>query len=191
VIFLYIIVSLVVLAGVLSGGSKVHELHKTKQTYGISRRELHKLSTPAHHIMRAYHELPATNRPNGNMVAILTALDKKNGGDEEVSKHFTSTKEVYRAGRYVRIPDDFSWGHANGCAKRYHNPCQMTDYNDIYDGLKGIAKDLADQAYEIEMAGIAGRLGEAKDIVVAMEQERDLIRDSTRAIKRDVRGELA
>ena len=190
-IFLYILICLAILVASGMGGNKMLELHKTKQTYGISQRELHKLSTPAHQIMKAYHELPAANRPGGKMVAILSALDKKHGGDDKVSEHFVKTKEVYRAGRYVRIPDGFSWGHKDGCSRRYHDPCSLNAYNDIHDGLKGIAADLADQAYEIEMAGIAGRLGEAKDIVAAMEQERDLIRDSTKAIKRDVRGELS
>ena len=174
-VFLFIVLALIIVVGGFFGGGRALASRHTIKTYGIKPKEYNALSDPAHYIMEEWQKTPASNRPQGNMHGVMTALDKKFGGIEKVNNHFG--KGSFNRRTY-ETTYEFDWNN-HGC---HRDECKMQEYRSIMAGLQAVNKALGEQVYALEMAGIAGQLEQAHSMIDQLKEERNLIRTVTKEL---------
>lgn len=162
-IILYIfLIAIATVWGGIYGGLNL-AAHKR---YGISARSANKKSNPSIRIIEEYRKLPAENRPYGNIVHMLDALDTKYGV-EAVDSHFDKSYHDH----YV-----FSWS----CP--CYRECVYYEYHDIHKALTEIKAAIAEREHATQMASLSGGLSMVEEFTERLRQERDLITDVTKEI---------
>lgn len=173
-IFLYIIATVIMLGVIAGGGAKVNRLHAVKTTYGIPNKELQTFSWPSQAILKEYRALPVGNQ-FGNIESILRALDVS-AGIENANKHFMKKTHGYDSMGYRTT----NWKHAWSCECYNVGSCDFEKYWSLHNEIKGIKKDLAEQEYALQLAGVSHELSLADTLIENMRKDRGIIRDVTK-----------
>ena len=127
------------------------------------------LSWPARQIVEKYNKIPENNRPSGDIVAIVRALDIKHG---------TSNVNVHFKNRYA---DGSSWQcDGSFCRKRESDICH--DYRELYNSLRDVITALNRQKHALEIAGVSDKLDEAARMVESLREEKKIISEITREL---------
>lgn len=138
-------------------GTYISDNHRSKSLYGVSVKDSYFLSNPARKVLAAYNSLPLANRPDGDMLAILQALDTKYLIDTVNDHHYHI---------------DFR------CLCRDES-CPMPEYNSLRDSIEDIAEAVREQESALRAAAVANQLDMAKQVVEQMKQEKQIINDVT------------
>ena len=170
-ILLYIIGAILALVVLVVGAAYANSELYAHKTYGLAGKDVSNYSWPAKQILKAYHALPAGNRPAGDISAMLTALD---------TEHEVKTVNEHFENRYHRYDDKalYTWN----CRCYRPGICTYKEYHEINDAIEEISKALAKQQKAMIVAGISGDLGEAKALAARLKEEREIIDSVTEGL---------
>lgn len=165
-IFLYIILALMVLAGT----AKIASEAKFRRVHSVSRKELAGRSWAGQQLIKEYYAIPESNRPYANIKAIVTALDLKNGIDS-VNTHFSK-----------RIRTRNGWRSAPTWDCRYVRYCQFDEYKDLHNSFESITDAIAEQQHALALAGVSDGFAEAGSLMERLREEKELINTVTKEL---------
>lgn len=152
---------ILIIIGILVGYS-IFKIRHRDQT------SLSGMSWPARQIVKQYENLPAANRPWGNIEYIVKALDIKH----EVSKvnyHF----EKYNGWD----KSEYSW---RGCYNT--RSCEFQEYHSLHDELDKTLDALQKQEHALKVAGVTDGLAAAHQLMESLRQEQKIISETTKEL---------
>ncbi len=149
------------------GISKLLIRHNAKSVYNVLPKELSNYSWPARQILKEYNTLPAGNRPYSNLSYMLKSLDIKYGV-RAVNDHFSEKTRN----------NDVAWGW--DLCDRYNRTCRHhPEYKKMFDAIKDVKYELAEQKRRFEIAGVSDGLSQVEDFMSELGREKELIKEIT------------
>lgn len=159
ILLIILFASLVIILSVLVG----REIY-IRSVSGLHDKDYRPLSYPSRQIAKSYHKLPKDNRPYGELIPILKALDVNH---PNVKRHF------------MKMGYDRSFSSMSiTCI----GPCAYEEYHQLYDSLTSIHIALNEQRRGFEVAAVAEGLSNTQDMIKALQEEAKAIKAITREV---------